>query len=124
MFNINANSNTPIYLQIVRDTKALIVAGILKEGDQMPSIRDLSTELLINQSTVSKAYKELERIGVIETQSGKGTFISYDNSKLSLEKEELLKKLEKLLAEAVFYGISLDEIEKIFLKVKGASDGN
>ena len=73
MFKLDPNSETPLYMQIVEQTKVAIAAGYLQNGDKFPSVRDLSKELLINQTTVSKAFKELSNQGIIKTQPGIGT---------------------------------------------------
>ncbi|MDU2583702.1 MAG: GntR family transcriptional regulator, partial [Anaerococcus prevotii] len=63
MFNLNFNSEVPLYMQIVDETKLYIATGLLKDGDKFPSVRELSKSLSINQTTVSKAFKELDRLG-------------------------------------------------------------
>lgn len=76
MIKINTQDRTPIYLQIVRQFKYLIATGVLKEGDELPTVRALAQELLINPSTVVKAYRELENEGLIYSRTGSGTYVS------------------------------------------------
>ncbi|MDO8672502.1 MAG: GntR family transcriptional regulator [Dehalococcoidia bacterium] len=66
----------PIYLQIIEQVKRAVALGEVAASDQLPTVKQLATDLLINPNTVAKAYRDLEREGVIETFSGKGSFVS------------------------------------------------
>lgn len=121
MFELNPNSETPLYLQIVEQTKLAIAKGYFSNGDKFPSVRELSRKLLINQATVSKAFKELDRQGIIETKAGIGTFICFDDEKINDRVDEINKKLQDDLIEARYLGISLDEVIKMY---KRAGDYN
>ena len=72
----NPSLGVPIYLQLVEQVKHAIETGALRPGDQLPSIRPLAEELVINANTVAKAYRELEREGVVELRQGAGAFIA------------------------------------------------
>ncbi|HEY8448953.1 MAG TPA: GntR family transcriptional regulator, partial [Bacillota bacterium] len=76
MFELDARKNLPIYEQVIRRVKELYLLGVLRPGDRLPSVRELAAQIVANPNTVSKAYQELERQGVIETRPGKGTFIA------------------------------------------------
>jgi GntR family transcriptional regulator len=80
MLYIDVMSRTPVYEQIIVQIEKLIGAGILKEGEQLPSVRSLSIELSVNPNTIQKAYNELDRRGVTVSVAGKGCFISKDIS--------------------------------------------
>ena len=114
MFELNANLDTPLYMQIVDQTKLAIAKGYFRNGDRFPSVRELSRELLVNQATVSKAFKELDRQGIIETQTGIGTFISFDDSKFLDRIDDLNKKLTDDFIEAKYLGITLDDVIKLY----------
>ncbi|MBS6106323.1 MULTISPECIES: GntR family transcriptional regulator [Anaerococcus] len=122
MFELNPNSDTPLYMQIVEQTKLAIAKGYFRNGDKYPSVRELSRELLINQATVSKAFKELDKQGIIETKAGIGTFISFDDSKISERIKEMSKKLQDDLIEARYLGITLDEIIAMYEKAGDYND--
>ena len=122
MFELNPNSDTPLYMQIVEQTKLAIAKGYFRNGDKYPSVRELSRELLINQATVSKAFKELDKQGIIETKAGIGTFISFDDSKISEIIKEMSKKLQDDLIEARYLGITLDEIIAMYEKAGDYND--
>lgn len=87
---MNFNNNLPIYIQIMDYMKKLIVTGELKEGDRLPSVRELSGELKVNPNTIQRSYQELEREGLVFTQRGMGTFVSEDI--------EMVKKLKSTMA--------------------------
>ena len=96
--NISNASGEPIYLQIVSQIKTLILEGRLKEGDALPSMRNLATELRISFMTTKRAYEELERDGFIESYTGRGSFVMAQN--MELYREEQIKAIESLLSEA------------------------
>lgn len=122
MFELNPNSETSLYLQIVEQTKLAIAKGYFSNGDKFPSVRELSRNLLINQATVSKAFKELDRQGIIETKAGIGTFICFDDEKINDRVDEINKKLQDNLIEARYLGISLDEVIKMYERAGDYND--
>ena len=74
-FWLNARSGVPPYLQIVQQVKQAILLGRLKSGDQLPTVRDVVSRVAINPNTVFKAYRDLERDGVVQLRPGQGTFV-------------------------------------------------
>lgn len=115
MININSRSSTPIYQQIVEGIKEDILKGILQPSDKLPSVREMSSLIMANPNTISRAYKELERQSVIETVVGKGTFVSSNYKPIMEEKrmKSLEENIKKIIIEAKYMGISKDEIIKI-----------
>ena len=109
---ISNASDKPIYEQIVVQMKDLILAGDLQEGQQLPSIRALASDLRISVITTKRAYAELESQGFIETVQGKGSFVAGGNTELL--REERLRHIEELLGSAVREargaGIELQEL--------------
>ena len=73
---VQADSKVPIYVQIEEQVRAMIAAGRLQPGDQLPTIRQLAADLRVNYNTVARVYLDLDRDGVIETQRGRGTFVA------------------------------------------------
>lgn len=118
MFKINYSSDLPLYQQIVDQTKEALAGGLLADGDKFPSVRELSKSLSINQTTVSKAFKELDRLGLIETRPGIGTFVKIDEKSIETNRKKLLEKLADDFKEAIFLGFSLEEIEKIYKDIE------
>jgi GntR family transcriptional regulator len=107
---LDYQDSRPIYEQIVENFKMQIFKGILREGDQMPSVRSLAVELSTNPNTVQKAYAELERQGFIYTVKGKGNFVKGDVLLVEKKKNELVQKIVELFTEAHEIGLSLDEL--------------
>lgn len=93
MFNINYKSQQPYYEQIVEQTLMYLMEGVLKQGDQLPSVREMALNLGVNPNTVSKAYSEMERKGYIKTVVGKGTYVSSEM--------EIMTELQKNYKESV-----------------------
>ncbi len=115
IINLDYQSRTPIYEQIVLEIERYVALGILKPEEQIPPIREMATELGINPNTVKKAYSVLETKGVIVTLSTKGTYIAYDTKKIVDEKiNSKLEELKTIIAELEKLGLSKEEIiEKI-----------
>src|SRR5256885_13143862 len=76
LFRTNPSLGVPIYLQLMEQVKHAVETGALRAGDQLPGIRPLAEELVVNPNTVAKAYRELEHEGVIELRHGAGAFVS------------------------------------------------
>ena len=113
---INTSLMVPIYEQIVDQIKMLIRNGELKDNDNLPSVRTLSKELKISALTVKKAYDNLENEGFTVTIHGKGTYVTATNTELLLEeqKKELESDLERVIQKGRCYGISDEDIKKLF----------
>lgn len=75
-FRLSTHSGVPPYLQIVQQVKQALRMGILQEGDQLPTVKEVVGMIAINPNTVFKAYRELEMLGLVEGRTGSGTFIS------------------------------------------------
>ena len=112
---ISNSSGKPIYEQITSQIKNMILTGVLKEGDALPSMRLLAKELRISVITTKRAYDDLERDGFIESFTGKGSFVAQKN--VEFVREEQLKIAESHLKSAVetakSSGISLGELRTI-----------
>ena len=119
MIKVDPRSSTPIYEQIELGIKELIMKGALKQGEKLPSVRELASMLTINPNTISKAYGELEREGIIETLRGKGTFVS-ENIEGKVDErrmEEISGSLQKIILEASYSGITKEDFIDLTLKI-------
>jgi GntR family transcriptional regulator len=129
-FQLNDRSNTPIWEQIVHQVKEMILKGILQPNDKLLSVRELSSTLLVNPNTVSKAYQELERQGIIETRRGKGTFVTEMNEqKIDEERIGKMKEsLKQLIIEASYLNVDRATfttwVEELLDELGGANDVN
>jgi GntR family transcriptional regulator len=110
--NVTTGAGTPIYRQIVDQVRLAAATGALPAGQAMPSVRSLAERLLVNANTVVKAYAELVRDGVLESQQGLGFFVAEKRQVYS--KSERLRRLRQavdtFIHEAVFLDFSADEI--------------
>lgn len=113
MINLDYQSRTPIYEQIINEIEKFVSLGILKPKEQILSIREMASTLGINPNTVKKAYSELENRGVIQTISTKGTFIAQDTDKVKSEKiDSEINEIKKKIVELEKLGITKEEIIK------------
>ncbi|WP_044641804.1 GntR family transcriptional regulator [Risungbinella massiliensis] len=103
---ISNGSKEPIYEQIIKQVKELILTGQLSEGDALPSIRQLAKDIQVSVITTKRAYAELEKEGFIYSIVGKGSFVSEHNQELL--KEKRLKTIEEKLTEAIENSKALD----------------
>ncbi len=112
---INNNSMIPIYEQVVSQIKSNIINGELKEGDILPSVRALSSELKISALTVKKAYDFLETEGFVTTVHGKGTFVNAADRQLAFEarRKAVEDDLYKAIQQGYSAGLSKEEIKEI-----------
>jgi GntR family transcriptional regulator len=103
-FSLDADTDAPIYRQIIRQIEYAILSGRALPGDKLPTIRSLAVELRINPNTIAKAYGELEIRGVLATQVGRGTYVS-DQAPLLGEamnaEDGLARKIREVLGRFV-----------------------
>jgi GntR family transcriptional regulator len=107
----------PIYVQIEEQMQAMIAAGQLRPGDQLPTIRQLAADLRVNYNTVARAYLDLDREGIITTQRGRGTFVTGvpDEAEMSrLRTDKLRSIVRAVLQEARHLGYTQAEIAAAF----------
>src|SRR5688572_21493504 len=102
LIQLNFKSGKPVYLQIVDQVKAAAASGAIEAGEALPCIRPLAEELRVNRNTVAKAYAELESLGVIETQPGKGCFVKATQSRLKkdVRRKLLIEEIDQAIVQA------------------------
>jgi len=111
MFQIDTMSRMPIYEQVVNQLEYFVLNGILKEGEQIPSVRNLSVDLSINPNTIQKAYFELDKRGIIQSVPGRGCFVTdYAKDILSAKKREQLADLKILVNELALAEVRKEEV--------------
>ena len=116
MLQIDFRSGLPIYTQIVNQVQAQVAGGILKPGDQLPTVRALAEELRVNFNTIARAYRILDEARIISTQQGRGTYITeIPPPKVSerLRRESLQALTERFISEAMRLEFSKDEISDV-----------
>jgi GntR family transcriptional regulator len=117
LFRPNPSSGVPIYLQLMERVKHAVETGALRPGEQLPGIRPLAEELVINPNTVAKAYRELEHEGVIELRHGAGAFVA-SNARGRKATTDRLRAAQGVVAAAVerlrARDVTDDEIRRLF----------
>jgi GntR family transcriptional regulator len=125
LLQINYKSGKPVYLQLVDQIKAAAASGALKPGEALPCIRPLAEELRVNRNTVAKAYSELESMGVIETQQGKGCFLKENHSPLKKEirRRMLIEEIDQAVVQAHHLQVPPEEFLQLVQERMARLDG-
>jgi GntR family transcriptional regulator len=115
-FHLAARSGVAPYLQLIHQVRQALRLGLLREGDQLPTVKDVVARLAINPNTVLKAYRELEYEGLVAARPGVGTFVTRTLSDDSLAAHAPLRRdLQRWLAKARRAGLDEESIEALFL---------
>ena len=115
-FHLDSRSGVSPYLQLIQQVRQALRLGLLSEGDQLPTVKDVVGRLAINPNTVLKAYRELEYEGLVSARAGVGTFVTRslaDDDSLAAH-APLRKDLERWLASARQSGLNEESIEALF----------
>lgn len=122
---ISQSNPDPMHKQVTDQVKDAIARGSLKAGEKLPSIREMSKELMISPITIKRSYRDLEQEGYIVTRPGLGSFVAeVDINRLRSEKvDEITGELERILRMAAGYGISAGELKKILRKLQEEDNG-
>ena len=133
--HVSPDDGVPVYQQIVKQVRYLVASGVLASEDELPPIRALAEQLVVNPNTVARAYRELEHEGVVYKKGTVGTFVSATSSPLARRERLriLRRRIDALLAEAKHMDVSTAEIKTLIdereeamqteRKPKGVSSG-
>jgi GntR family transcriptional regulator len=116
---IDFRSGIPIYLQVVERIKERLAAGLLKPGDQLPTVRSLAQELRVNFNTIARAYRIMDESGIISTQQGRGTYILEVPSPEvaeSIRRQALQDLTQRFIQDAERLGASTEELDDVWNK--------
>ena len=116
VLTVDPRSGVPIYLQIIEQIKRSVALGILQAGEQLPTVKQLALDLIINPNTVTRAYRELERDAVIEIAAGRGSFVrgnANGNSPQSVASDIASSALDIALREVKSVGISRSGVREL-----------
>jgi GntR family transcriptional regulator len=121
-FRLDTRSGVPTYLQLVHQVKQAVQLGLLRPGDQLPKVKDVVAQLVINPNTVLKAYRELDLEGIVEGRRGQGTFVSATLPTPPLENHEVVQRaLQKWVESARRAGLDEEAITALFATTVRAS---
>ena len=114
IFRLNSSSGLPLYLQLMEQIRHAVETGALKAGDQLPTIRRVAEDLVMNPNTVVRAYRELQHEGIIELRHGSGVFVSESvggPARVTRRAQTLVQSALERLADL---GLTEDEIRRLF----------
>jgi GntR family transcriptional regulator len=113
-FRLNASSGVPLYVQLMEQVKHAVETGALRPGDQLPTIRALAQELVMNSNTVVRAYRELEHEGIVELRHGLGVFISPSVSARGKVMRQAQNIVELAVERLRSLGVTEQEMRRLF----------
>ena len=124
LVNLDPRDARPLYLQIMDEVRRALVVGTLRPEDPLPSVRELASELVVNPRTVSQAYRELEREGVVYVRRGQGTFVAPEFDPDRKKRESLAKGVAKrALLEARRNGLGVEELVTMIREIAADEEG-
>jgi len=117
-FQVDSASRTPIYRQLAGQIREAIARGRLRPEERLPSVRDLSRQLVINPNTVARVYTELEREGILNTRPGLGVFVAQPRTDLTrrARRDRLTELADGLLTEAIHLGFTAEEVQALLVE--------
>jgi GntR family transcriptional regulator len=113
IFSLSPSHPMPLYAQLTRAIQFAIATGRLRQGEQLPTVRQLAVDLRVNANTVAKVYAELERSGILETRRGVGTFVcarQFEANNRQDHEEQLRELVDRFLEEASAMGFTADDL--------------
>ena len=122
-FRLDRQSGVPAYRQLVDQVRQSLRLGLLRPGDQLPTVRDVVRQIAINPNTVHRAYRDLEQQGLTEGRPGSGTFIKRSLSKLPEQQQGLQRQLAKWMRAARAAGLGDEAIAALVAEAMRSSEG-
>lgn len=117
IFTVDPRSGVPIYLQVIEQVKRGVALGTLAPGEQLPTVKSLALQLTVNANTIARAYRDLERDGVIETSPGRGSFVRLNGAATSerrLKHEVAEPAFDDAVRAAKGIGLDRDDVRRLF----------
>ena len=121
MLNLDYRDARPIYEQVKDGLRRLMVSGVIREGEKLPSVRTLASSLAINPNTIQRAYEALEAEGYVYSVPGKGSFAAPHSGVDGGRKEDLLQLLDRTAAELLFLGVDGAELRARLEALEGGT---
>ena len=113
ILRLSPSSGVPVYLQIIEQVKHAIATGAVNAGEQLPSVRQMAEDLLINPNTVARAYRELEQEGIIELKHGAGAFISDSIAPPSKSIHKAQAVVKSAIDQLTSFNLAEEEIRRL-----------
>ena len=123
--HVNIHSSVPVYQQIENEVRFAVASGRLEEGDQVPSVHEMSEKLRVNPNTVAKAYRDLEVMGLVFTRRGMGVYINKSAKAKCRDavRDQIATRWREVVGEAKAAGMSLKELRDILEKLYDSKSG-
>lgn len=116
-YDVDLGSDVPVYQQMIEGLKRDLALGLVLPGERLPSVREMAAITALNPNTVARAYQEMERLGLIETRRGRGTFVALSPPfKMEAAKKRIEELVEKILIEATNAGMDKEELLSLITK--------
>ena len=112
MLNLDYRDARPIYEQVKDGLRRLMVTGVIREGEKLPSVRAMAGTLAINPNTIQRAYEALEREGYVYTIAGRGTFAAPQKDVGEERKKQLLAAFDETARELIYLGVTAEELRE------------
>jgi GntR family transcriptional regulator len=114
VFRLNPSSGVPVYVQLMEQVKHALDTGALRPGDQLPAIRKLAEDLVVNPNTVVRAYRDLEHEGLVELRQGSGAFVRGSTGRSTRIGKRDQSVMQSAIERLVASGLTEDEIRRLF----------
>jgi GntR family transcriptional regulator len=114
IFRLNPSAGIPLYLQLIQQVKHAVETGALREGDQLPAIRKVAMDLVMNPNTVVRAYRELEHEGILDLKHGSGAFIKESAGGRARVMRKAQTLVQSALERLAPLGLTEDELRRVF----------
>ncbi len=114
IFRLNQSAGIPLYLQLIHQVKHAVETGALREGDQLPAIRKVAVDLVMNPNTVARAYRELEHEGILDLKHGSGAFIKESAGGRARVMRKAQALVQSALERLAPLGLTEDELRRVF----------
>ena len=114
MLHLDYRDARPIYEQVKDGLRRLMVTGVIQEGEKLPSVRALASQLAINPNTIQRAYAELEAEGYVVSVTGKGNFVAEGDTQNQARRQELLAKMRPMMEELKALGMTAEEFAALW----------
>jgi GntR family transcriptional regulator len=114
VFRLNPSSGVPVYVQLIEQVKHAVDTGALRPGDQLPTIRKLAEDLVVNPNTVVRAYRDLEHDGLVELKQGAGAFVRGSMTRTARITKRSQTVMQSAIERLAASGLTEDEIRRLF----------
>ena len=114
LFRLNPSSGVPVYVQLIEQVKHAVETGALRPGDQLPTIRKLAADLVVNPNTIVRAYRDLEHEGLVELKQGSGAFVRDSITRSTRITKRVQSVMQSAIERLLASGLTESELRRLF----------